>query len=90
MNKTEFLKEISLMSDVSIKDCNLIFNNSYKLLCNCLRKGDTISFYGFGKFYVKHINERIVKNNAFVGGKLLAPKNIPVFKMGKAFKEIIR
>lgn len=90
MNKLEFLKEVSFKSNVCLKDCKNIFINSYNIICDCLKKGETVNFYGFGKFYVKRIGERLIKNNKFLKNKLLPPKYLPAFKIGKCFKEIIR
>lgn len=90
MNKIEFLKEVSFKSNASLKDCKKIFSNAYYIICDCLKKGEIVNFYGFGKFYVKRRSERLIKSNMFLENKLLPPKYLPAFKIGKCFKEIIR
>lgn len=84
MNKSQFLKELSLISNMSVNACNKVLNNTYLLLCDNLRKGQSVVFYGFGKFYVRNRKERILDNS-----KLIPAKNIPAFKTGKYFKNIV-
>lgn len=89
MNKLIFLKEVSFKSDLPLNTCRKVFDNMYLVLRECLNKGHVINFQGFGKFYVKTKGERIIK--VFGNEKtLVESKNIPVFKMGKSFKNIIR
>ena len=87
MNKTQFIKKLSESCSVDKNLCGFILNNAYYLLCDNLKKGETLNLKGFGKFYVKFRKERFLK----VGNKtiLIGTKNIPVFKMGKSFKNII-
>ena len=87
MNKSEFLKELSKLSNTNLPTCKKVLHNTYALLCDNLKKGISVNFYGFGKFYVKCYKERFVN----CGGikKLVSAKFVPSFKTGKNFKNII-
>ena len=69
------------------KQCKQVLNNFYLLICDSLKKGEEICFYGIGKFFVKYKKERLIKTNR--GEIFVNSKNVPVFKMGKSFKNII-
>lgn len=89
MNKLNFLKEVSIKSDLPFNTCKSVFDSIYCVLCESLNKGHIINFKGFGKFFVKRKSERVIQ--VFGNQKsLVESKNIPVFKMGKSFKKIIR
>ena len=87
MNKTEVIKELSKLTNISQKMCKAVLDNFYLLIANSLRRGEEISFYGIGKFLVKTKKERVIKTSN--GNKLICPKKTPCFKIGKTFKNII-
>ncbi len=87
MNKTEFLKVLSLNSNLSVSSCKRVLENTYSLICESLRKGQSVNFYGFGKFYVKSYKERCINNAGL--RKIIPAKNIPSFKTGKIFKNVV-
>jgi len=90
MNKSDFLKQLSLNCNLPEKICRQVLSNSYLLLCDCLNKGEEVNFYGFGKFYVKTRQERFYKQIGVNTLALLPPQNVPVFKTGRVFKQIIK
>lgn len=90
MNKTTFLKELSLKCNLPINTCKDVMSMGYFLLCDSLKKGQSVNFYGFGKFYVRQRKERLIKKIGTSLSTLVMPKSIPAFKIGKSFKEIIR
>lgn len=87
MNKNEFLKELSKISNTNLSTCKKVLFNTYELLCDNLKKGQSVNFYGFGKFYVKCYKERFINNRGIK--KLIGAKFVPTFKTGKSFKNII-
>ena len=87
MNKCEMISLLSCKCNMPKKQCKQVLNNFYLLICDNLKKGEEVCFYGIGKFFVKTKNERIIKTNK--GEVLVNAKNVPVFKMGKGFKNII-
>ena len=87
MNKQEFLKVLSNNCNESVSNCKKILENTYLILCDNLKKGQSVNFYGFGKFYIKSYKERCL--NIEGTPKIIPAKNVPSFKTGKMFKEII-
>lgn len=89
MNKTEFIKNLSLICDLSQSKCQEIMQEAYNLICQNLKEGKQVSFKGFGKFYVKTKKERFVKNFNSNNMHLIGCRHVPTFKMGKSFKKVI-
>ena len=87
MNKTQFIKKLSESCNIDKNLCDFVLNSAYLLLCDNLKKGETLNIKGFGKFYVKFRKERLLKRGNQT--LLIGTKNVPVFKMGKSFKNII-
>ena len=87
MNKTQFIKRLSENCNIDKTVCGFVLNSAYFLLCDSLKKGETLNIKGFGKFYVKFRRERFLKRGNQT--LLIGTKNVPVFKMGKTFKNII-
>ncbi len=87
MNKQEFLKLLSINSNQSVSSCKKVLENTYLILCDSLKKGQSVNFYGFGKFYVKSYKERCL--NIEGTPKIIPAKNVPSFKTGSVFKNII-
>ena len=90
MNKNEFIKKLSYICNLSNKQCYLILNNAYKLLCDSLKIGETITFKGFGKFYIKTTKERVVKNVFTKSLSFLGQKNVVSFKISSTLKNIVK
>lgn len=88
MNKLEFVNKLSCLCGLSKVECNRFLKITYFLICDSLNKGEEICFKGIGKLFVKTRKERFLKN----GNKqiLISSKNIPAFKIGKNFKDIIK
>lgn len=87
MNKQEFLKVLSNNCNKDVRTCKKVLQETYNVLCDILRKGQSVNFYGFGKFYVKCYKERCLVIDGFQ--KIIPARNVPCFKTGKVFKNII-
>lgn len=80
MNKTEFIKEVALISGVENIVVEHVLNVSMDVIKNTIEQGIEVSFRGFGKFYLSRIKEK--KGHHFVTGeKIIIPeKKIMKFK----------
>lgn len=87
MNKSELLKKLSEQCCLPVGICKVVLDNFYCLICDSLRKGEEINFYGVGKFVVKRRAERLIYGN--LGQIFIPPKSVPVFKLSKNFRNII-
>lgn len=90
MNKTQFIKILSQSCGLSQTKCDEILSSAYFLICKNLREGESVSFKGFGKFFVKTKKERFIKNFNSSNLQLIGCRNVPSFKIGKSFKQQIK
>lgn len=90
MNKQELIKSLSQKTNLTQKKCNLCLNVIREEIYESLRRGERVSFSGFGSFMVKQRNCRKIVNPATKQVNFVPPKRIAVFKTGKYFKTAIR
>lgn len=90
MNKQEMIKTISQKTNLTQKKCLLCLNTLKEEIYNTLKRGERVSFLGFGSFEVKQRNGRKIVNPATKQVNIVPPKRIPVFRTGKYFKSAIR
>ncbi|MBQ3048190.1 MAG: HU family DNA-binding protein [Clostridia bacterium] len=90
MTKNEFVKQLSFICNMSFKDCIRVVDNAYFLLCDCLKVGEVVKFKGFGKFYIKRKQDRVVKSIYTKNLLLVSSKNQVCFKMSSLFKNIVK
>ena len=90
MNKSQFIKILSQCCGLTQAKCSEVLIETYKLICENLKQGESVVFKGFGKFFVKTKRERFVKNVNTNNLHLIGCRNVPCFKIGKQFKQEIR
>jgi integration host factor subunit beta len=69
-----------------VEDAVSLFFNE---IASSLQKGNRIELRGFGSFSVRKRNERIGRNPRTGETVSVEGKNIPFFKAGKAFRELL-
>jgi len=89
MNKTDLINAIAAKSGLSKKDSEKALTATIDSISEALKGGDKVQLVGFGIFDVKQRAARIGRNP-----KTKEPINIPatttpVFKAGKALKDIV-
>lgn len=95
MNKTEYIDEVFtrvFKKDIYIseKDLEAIYDTFLEVLMQNLKKGETVSLRGFGKFYTHNDSVRSGMNPR-TGEKISIPARVsPKFVDGKGFKNYFK
>ncbi len=90
MNKQQLIKTMSRKTNLTQRECLSCLNSIKEAIIDSLKRGEKVSFSGFGRFEVKQRNARKVVNPATKQVNFVPPKRIPVFKTGKNFASVIR
>ena len=89
MTKTELINEVANKTELTKKDCEKAVNAVIESITDALIMGDKVQLVGFGTFEVK---ERAAREgiNPRTKEKIEIPASkLPVFKAGKALKEVV-
>ena len=89
MNKSELINELSKVSKLTKKDCNLCLNALTSVVESSLSKGENITLAGFGKFELKNKKSRNSYNPYLKKTVKIPAKLVPTFRAGKKLKEAI-
>ena len=88
MNKTEFVKELSLELDLPITFCEKLLEKEFLIIKKQLNTGGEIVFKNLGRLFVNVKSERILKINN--KEYLIPQKNETRIKLFKGFKNIVK
>lgn len=89
MNKAELITSVAEMTGLSKKDSEKSVNAVFECIKESLKAGDKVTLAGFGTFDIKERAERMCKNPR-TGESVLSPASrVPVFKAGKALKDVV-
>jgi DNA-binding protein HU-beta len=89
MTKLEVAQKIMQKTGMTRKQSLESLELFLKCIKEALKRGEKISLVGFGTFSVKKKNARAGRNPRS-GEKINIPqKNIPIFKPGKSFKDMV-
>lgn len=89
MNKLELVVELSRKSGIEKARAEAFLNSFVEVVEEVVAKGEAVQLVGFGTFELKHRGARVGRNPR-TGEKLNIPaSNVPVFKAGKNFKDIV-
>ena len=89
MNKSELIEAIAQEADISKAAAAKALDGMMNAVTGALKKGDTVTFVGFGTFYV---GERAARqgHNPKTGEPLtIAAAKTPKFRAGKALKDAL-
>lgn len=89
MNKSEFIQAMAEKSDLSVKDATAALNATLETIQESLRKGEPVSFVGFGTFEVKERAARTGRNPRTKQPVEIPASKVPSFKAGKSLKEAV-
>ena len=89
MNKSEFFQAKAEKSDLSVKDATAALNATLETIQESLRKGEPVSFVGFGTFEVKERAARTGRNPRTKQPVEIPASKVPSFKAGKSLKEAV-
>ncbi|MBE6904089.1 MAG: HU family DNA-binding protein [Ruminococcaceae bacterium] len=89
MNKSELIAAIAAKSELSKKDAEKALAAVISSVEDALKAGDKVQLVGFGTFEVKCRNARTGRNPRTKQTIQIPASKLPVFKAGKAFKDVI-
>lgn len=89
MNKNELIEEVSDKTGFTKSDTQKFVNAYVDVISKTLRKGKEVQLIGFGTFRVTKRKARTGRNPQ-TGKELKIPaKKVPVFRPGKALKDLV-
>lgn len=90
MNKAELVASIAEKANLTKKDAELALNGFIRSVEESLEKGEKVQLVGFGTFEVRERKAREGRNPRDPEQVIQIPASkAPVFKAGKALKEIV-
>jgi DNA-binding protein HU-beta len=90
MNKNELVKAIANKADLKLSETEQLVNAFLGTITGELKKKGKITLVGFGTFAVAHRKAKTGVNPK-TGAKIqIGAKNVPVFKPGKALKDLVK
>lgn len=90
MNRKQLIAEVSTIANIRKVDVRTIVQSVTDVISAHLKKGESVSIFGFGKFYVRKRPARPGVNPR-TGAKIrVAASRIPRFKAGKALRKEIQ
>ena len=89
MNKSEFIQAMAEKSGLSVKHATAALNATLETIQESLRKGEPVSFVGFGTFEVKERAARTGRNPRTKQPVEIPASKAPSFKAGKSLKEAV-
>ena len=89
MNKTELIATVAENAGFSKKDAEKAINATIDAITNALVAGAKVQLVGFGAFEVKCRASRIGRNPRTKEAITIPASKSPVFKAGKALKDIV-
>ncbi len=90
MNKTELIKGIAGKAKLKLSDTEKLVNAFIETVSDELKGKGKVTLVGFGTFGVAHRKQKTGVNPK-TGAKItIKAKDVPVFKAGKALKEMVK
>ncbi|MFA5498179.1 MAG: HU family DNA-binding protein [Candidatus Cloacimonadia bacterium] len=90
MKKDELITKIAADAEITKKQAGLVLNSLLDGITTSLKKGDKVTFVGFGTFSISKRKKRAGVNPK-TGAKITIPaRNAPVFKAGSKLKEAVK
>ncbi len=89
MNKTELIAAAAEKAGVSKKDSEAVVTAALDAIAESLKDGEKVQIVGFGSFEVKTRAERTGRNPKTKEAITIPASKVPVFKAGKALKDIV-
>jgi DNA-binding protein HU-beta len=90
MNKQEIVAKIAKDTGIPRSSAAAAVDSIIDGITRALKKGDDVSFVGFGTFKVSHRKARVARNPQ-TGAAIKIPKRrVPRFSAGKGLKQAVR
>ncbi len=89
MNKAELVAAVAEKTALSKKDSEKAVNAAFEAITAALVGGEKVQLVGFGAFEVKERNARVGRNPKTKEEIQIPASRVPVFKAGKALKDVV-
>ena len=89
MNKADFVEAVAKATKLSKKDAEAAVNAYNETVTKALKKGDKVTFVGFGTFDVGKRAARTGRNPQTGAEIKIKASKAPKFKAGKALKDAV-
>lgn len=89
MNKAELITAVAEKSGLSKKDTEKVLNSTLDSITDALKARDKVQLVGFGVFETKDRVARMGRNPKTKEEIQIPASTVPVFKAGKALKDIV-
>ena len=89
MNKSDLIAAIAAKTGDTKKSAEASVNAFVEVVTNALKKGDKVQLVGFGSFEVRKRAARKGRNPQTGEEIKISASKSPVFKPGKAFKDLV-
>ena len=90
MNKGQLIEAIAKNTNLTKVDTESVLNGAIDLIKKCVKKGDDVTLIGFGTFTKSKRKARMGRNPQ-TGKEIKIPAmNVPKFRAGREFKDLVR
>ena len=89
MNKAELIAAVAEKAGLSKKDSEKAIDAAFDAITETLVEGGKVQLVGFGSFETKARNARIGRNPRTKEEIEIPASRVPVFKAGKALKDVV-
>ncbi len=89
MNKSELISAMAAKTGATKKDAEVALNAFTTVIAEALTKGDKVQLVGFGSFEVRKRAARKGRNPQTKEEIKIPASKAPVFKAGKALKDLV-
>jgi DNA-binding protein HU-beta len=89
VNKSQLVEQIAKRTSVPAQDVAKVVDTLTETVRAAVAKGDKVVLSGFGTFYRRPRAKRVARN-VWADQRVVVPAtNVPAFRAGKPFKEVV-
>jgi len=89
MTKSDLIRWVSVKNEISYPEAEEAVNAFFDTMASALKKDGRVELRGFGSFAVKPYDGYMGRNPRTGETVNVAPKKLPVFKVGKELREAV-
>ncbi|MGQ9896866.1 MAG: integration host factor subunit beta [Acidobacteriota bacterium] len=89
MTKADLVEVVARAADLTKKDAEVVVEEVFASIIECLNDGEKIELRGFGSFRIRQRNSRRGRNPKTGDTVDIPAKAVPYFKPGKELRELV-
>ncbi len=89
MNKSDLISAIAESANMEKNKVEVFLNSFVEVVEKVVASGDSVQLVGFGTFEKRHRESRTGRNPQTGEELTISASDVPVFKAGKNFKDIV-